>query len=135
MGQDSKQHLHKLSQLLLRLHKTLLQFQKERQEALEDKSLSVYDVLHLSLTHANFEWLRKITGRVARIDEALDDKTIIVEDLERSVVTEIHAMFFEESDDFADFRKHLEQAQERDPMLTIQILEIKKTLGQLPLSS
>lgn len=132
---DQKNHLNTLSHLLLRLHKSLLQFQKEKHEASEDKNLSAYDVLHLSLTHPDFEWLRKISGLVVRIDEALDDKALVIAELHRSAITEIHSMFFEDSDDFADFKSNLTLAQSKDPLLEIQVLEIKKTLGQLPLSS
>ncbi len=129
-----KADLTKVSQLLLRVHKSLLQFQKEKYEAQNEKSLTPYDVLHLSMSHEDFDWLRKITSLVVRMDESLDDETTILEDLHRSVLTEVHSLF-DESDLYSDFKSKLKIAQSQDPMLVVQVLELKKNMGTPKLSS
>jgi len=129
-----KADLTKISQLLLRVHKSLLQFQKEKHEAKNEQSLTPYDVLHLSMSHEDFDWLRKITSLVVRMDESLDDETTILEDLHRSVLTEVHSLF-DESDLYQDFKSKLKIAQSQDPLLVVQILELKKNVGTPKLSS
>lgn len=132
--ENIKSDLTKISQLLLRVHKSLLQFQKEKYEAMNEKTLSPYDVLHLSMSHEDFDWLKKITSLVVRMDESLDDDTTILSDLHRSVLTEVHSLF-DESDMYADFKSKLKVAQSRDPMLVVQVLELKKFIGTPKLSS
>ncbi len=129
-----KADLTKISQLLLRVHKSLLQFQKEKYEAQNEKTLSPYDVLHLSMSHEDFDWLKKITSLVVRMDESLDDDATIITDLHRSVVTEVHSLF-DDSKEYADFKSKLMVAQSRDPMLVVQVLELKKFIGTPTLSS
>lgn len=132
--ENHKAALTKITQLLLRVHKSLLQFQKEKYEAQNDKQLSPYDVLHLSMSHEDFDWLKKITSLVVRMDESLDDEKTVVADLHRSVVTEVHSLF-DESEMYADFKAKLMVAQSRDPMLVVQVLELKKFIGTPTLSS
>lgn len=132
--ENIKADLTKISQLLLRVHKSLLQFQKEKYEAQNEKTLSPYDVLHLSMSHQDFDWLKKITSLVVRMDESLDDETTILVDLHRSVLTEVHSLF-DESDMYADFKSKLMVAQSRDPMLVVQVLELKKFVGTPKLNS
>ena len=132
--ENIKADLTKISQLLLRVHKSLLQFQKEKYEAQNEKTLSPYDVLHLSMSHEDFDWLKKITSLVVRMDESLDDENTVLADLHRSVLTEVHSLF-DESDMYADFKSKLNVAQSRDPMLVVQVLELKKFVGTPKLNS
>lgn len=132
--ENIKSELTKISQLLLRVHKSLLQFQKEKYEAQNEKTLSPYDVLHLSMSHEDFDWLKKITSLVVRMDESLDDETTILSELHRSVLTEVHSLF-DESDMYADFKSKLKVAQSRDPLLVVQVLELKKYIGTPKLNS
>lgn len=132
--QEIKSQLTLISQLLLRIHKSLLHFQKEKYEAHNEQTLTPYDVLALSMSHEDFAWLKKITDIVVRMDEALDDETTVLEDLQRNVVTEVHSLF-DSSDLNADFKSKLNVAQSRDPMLVVQVLELKKRMGPPILSS
>ncbi|AZZ36078.1 hypothetical protein CIK05_04485 [Bdellovibrio sp. qaytius] len=129
-----KAELTLISQLLLRVHKSLLQYQKEKYEAQHEQILNPYDTLHLSMSHEDFDWLRKITSLVVRMDESLDDEATVIADLHQSVLTEVHSLF-DESDLYADFKSKVNMAQSRDPMLVVQILELKKKMGTPKLSS
>ena len=133
-NKNIKAELTKITQLLLRVHKSLLQFQKEKYEAQNDKQLSPYDVLHLSMSHEDFDWLKKITSLVVRMDESLDDENTVVADLHRSVVAEVHSLF-DQSEMYADFKSKLMVAQSRDPLLVTQVLELKKFICTPTLSS
>lgn len=129
-----KAELTKISQLLLRVHKSLLQYQKEKYESKAEKTLSPYDVLHLSMSHEDFDWLKKITSLVVRMDESLDDETTVISELHKSVLVEVHSLF-DDSQLYADFKEKLKVAQSRDPMLVVQVLELKKTIGTPKLDS
>lgn len=132
--EDTRVILNQITQLLLRVHKLLLQYQKEIYEAKNEKTLNPYELLHLSMTHEDFDWLKKITNLVVRIDESLDDESLVIKDLYQTVLTEVHSLF-DESNMYADFKEKLKMAQSRDPMLVVQVLELKKRMGSPRLSS
>ncbi len=132
--QSIKAELTLISQLLLRVHKSLLQYQKEKYEAQNEKSLSPYDTLHLSMSHEDFDWLKKITSLVVRMDESLDDEHAVIADIHQSVLREVHSLF-DESETYADFKSKLKVAQSRDPMLVVQVLELKRKISTPKLSS
>lgn len=132
--QSIKAELTLITQLLLRIHKSLLNYQKEKYEAQNEKSLSPYDLLHLSMSHEDFDWLKKITSLVVRMDESLDDEQAVIADIHQSVLLEVHSLF-DESETYADFKAKLKVAQSRDPMLVVQVLELKKKISTPKLSS
>lgn len=132
--QSIKAELTLITQLLLRIHKSLLQYQKEKYEAQNEKSLSPYDTLHLSMSHEDFDWLKKITSLVVRMDESLDDEHAVIADIHQSVLREVHSLF-DESETYADFKSKLKIAQSRDPMIGVQVLELKKKISTPKLSS
>lgn len=129
-----KSELALISQSLLRVHKSLLHYQKEKYEAQHEQLLSPYDTLHLSMSHEDFDWLKKITSLVVRMDESLDDENTVLSDLHQTVLTEVHSLF-DESDSYADFKTKLKVAQSRDPMLVVQILELRNKISKPKLSS
>ena len=65
--------LRDLSDRLVRLHKTLLDFERAAYEATHGRVRSSGELLELLLHHEQFLWLRSLSGVMARIDEALDD--------------------------------------------------------------
>ena len=132
--QSIKAELTLITQLLLRIHKSLLNYQKEKYEAQNEKSLSPYEMLHLSMSHEDFDWLKKITSLVVRMDESLDDEQAVIADIHQSVLIEVHSLF-DESETYADFKAKLKVAQSRDPMLVVQVLELKKKISTPKLSS
>lgn len=134
MADNIKSELTLISQLLLRIHKTLLHYQKEKYEAKHEQILSPYDTLHLSMSHEDFDWLKRITSLVVRMDESLDDEHTVLADLHQSVLTEVHSLF-DESDIYQDFKTNLKLAQIRDPMLVVQVLELKKKMSTPKLNS
>ena len=132
--QSIKAELTLITQLLLRIHKSLLNYQKEKYEAQNEKSLSPYEMLHLSMSHEDFDWLKKITSLVVRMDESLDDEQAVIADIHQAVLLEVHSLF-DESEIYADFKAKLKVAQSRDPMLVVQVLELKKKISTPKLSS
>lgn len=61
-------HLHQLHQSLLALHKTLLEFEKQRYEAIYGKIASPQEYLNLVIKHPAFAWLRSLSEAIVTTD-------------------------------------------------------------------
>jgi hypothetical protein len=68
-----RERLRDLSRRLVRLHKTLLDFERATYEDTYGPVRSSGELLDLVLHHEQFLWLRSLSGVMARVDEALDD--------------------------------------------------------------
>jgi len=66
--------LNDLRQALLRLHKTLLDWERAGYERIHGRQSS-NDLLNVLLNDPQFAWLRPISQLIVRIDELLADKT------------------------------------------------------------
>jgi len=64
-----------LRQALLRLHKTLLDWERSGYERIHGRQSS-NDLLKALLNDPQFAWLRPISQLIVRIDELLSDKTL-----------------------------------------------------------
>ena len=67
---ETRQKLKNLSGAFLRLHKVLLDGEKEKYEAKNGKIPNANMYLSLVLDDPQFAWLRKISSLIALIDEA-----------------------------------------------------------------
>lgn len=77
---------------LLRLHKALLDAEKETYEAEFGRVRTNVEYFHLVLEHEWFQWLRPMSGLIAEVDEAIGSKKspitpeLAIVYLERTVV-------------------------------------------------
>ena len=65
--------LIELRRLLLQLHKTLIDWQRAEYERVHGR-LQTSQLLNIMFNHADFAWLRSMSGLIVRIDEALEVK-------------------------------------------------------------
>jgi hypothetical protein len=72
--QQAEKLLNDLRQGLLRLHKTLLDWERAGYERIHGRQSS-NDLLNALLNDSQFSWLRPISQLIVRIDELLSDKT------------------------------------------------------------
>jgi hypothetical protein len=70
--EQGRGRLQELNARLVRLHKTLLDFERAAYEGAHGQVRSG-KLLDLVLHHEQFVWLRSLSGVMARIDEALDE--------------------------------------------------------------
>lgn len=61
-----------LSTAILRLHKELLEYQKQKLEAHTGKTLNPYEMLGMALNHEDFFWLKPLSQMVVEIDLAIE---------------------------------------------------------------
>jgi len=89
---DEFQHAQKLltdlRHALLRLHKTLLDWERGGYERIHGRQ-SGNDLLEALLNDAQFAWLRPMSQLIVRIDEILDEKTPPMRHDVDSVVTQV----------------------------------------------
>ena len=72
--QQAEKLLNDLRQALLRLHKTLLDWERAGYERIHGRQSS-NDLLNALLNDPQFAWLRPISQLIVRIDELIGDKT------------------------------------------------------------
>ena len=72
MESDTKALLTNVRQGLLRLHKTLLDWERGHYERIHGRQ-SIGELLNAFLEHPQFAWLRPMSQLIVRIDEMLED--------------------------------------------------------------
>ena len=80
-----------LRQALLRLHKTLLDWERGGYERIHGRQTS-NDLLNALLNDPQFAWLRPISQLIVRIDELLGDKTPPMRNDVEAVVSQVRAL-------------------------------------------
>jgi hypothetical protein len=83
--------LSDLRQALLRLHKTLLDWERGGYERIHGRQSS-NDLLNALLNDPQFAWLRPISQLIVRIDELLGDKTPPMRNDIDAVVSQVKAL-------------------------------------------
>ena len=73
MTESDRALLIELRKLLLQLHKTLIDWQRNEYERARGR-LQTTQLLHAMFNDPEFAWLRSMSGLIVRIDEALDVK-------------------------------------------------------------
>lgn len=96
--------LKNLSKSLLRLHKTLLDAERERYELVNGKVQSTGEMLRLVLDDAHFAWLRILSGQIVFIDEFLANKQLTDETDGRSLIEQTKGLlnFEDNNESFGD---------------------------------
>jgi hypothetical protein len=83
--------LHDLRQALLRLHKTLLDWERSGYERIHGRQSS-NDLLTALLNDPQFAWLRPMSQLIVRIDEILDEKTPPMRNDVEAVVSQVKVL-------------------------------------------
>jgi hypothetical protein len=76
---------------LLRLHKTLLDWERNGYERIHGRQSSS-ELLEVVLTDPQFEWLRPMSQLIVRLDEMLDDPTPPMKNEVEAVVSQVHKL-------------------------------------------
>jgi hypothetical protein len=89
--QQAEKLLNDLRQALLRLHKTLLDWERGGYERIHGRQTS-NDLLNALLNDAQFAWLRPISQLIVRIDELLGEKTPPMRNDVDAVVSQVKSL-------------------------------------------
>jgi len=121
-----------LSRLLTKIHRSLLDFQKKVHEGLEERRLSPQDTLHLAIHHTDFDWLRRISVIISKMDEVAEDKKNPASEESLKQFTKQLREIFIDGSQHINFKGRLDIAMAQDPNLCLEIAELRSALGRLP---
>jgi hypothetical protein len=72
VSESTQQKLTDIRQVLLRLHKSLLDFERQGYEREHGRISNSYEFLNLVMHNPWFAWLRHLSELIVQIDESLD---------------------------------------------------------------
>ena len=113
-------------ELLLNLHKKLLEEQKAEYEKVHGTILNANNYFQLVVSHEDFEWLRGLSALIASYDEGLESEDQNVEDVSNELVLLLSG------DGDKKFYESLQFFTERDQITNEsinQIIELLKNLA------
>jgi len=117
-----------LSPALMRLHKALIQSEKEGYEKYFGTVKTAGQFLHLLTSDPYFAWLRPLSSLIALIDETLDADEPVTKSVTAAISNEVRTMLTpdEEGDGFA--RRYFD-AMQREPEVVLAHGEVMKLIG------
>ncbi len=124
-----RETLQSTRDLLLELHKHLLDRERDQYEQANGKLASPNEYLNLVLNNAQFEWLRRMSGMIVQIDEALSRKSTADAAAADSLIAEVkHLLIRDENGD--EYQKKYETAIQDSPDVVITHVKLQRILAQ-----
>ena len=110
---DTAERLKKARDLLLKLHKSMLDLEREMYEGIHGKQTPA-QFLNLLLEDEDLEWLRKFSMLIVEIDEMFDLKDKVTDDMVDANLEKVRQLVgMSETDDY--FKAKYQFALQRDP--------------------
>lgn len=127
-SEATRKQLASLHKPLLRLHKVLLDSERESYEA-EHGAVSMGQMLQLVIQHEQFAWLRSISSLIVRIDELLDQKDPpATEEEAQALLTQLSVLLKpDQSGD--EFQRKYHAALQREPAAVVVHKEVMGILS------
>lgn len=121
--------LRNVRQSLLRLHKTLLDCERETYERAHDRVENSYEFLQLVLHDPWFAWLHRLSGLVVQIDEMLDADDPLTESAIIALADEARTLL-QPSETGDEFQKKYFTTLQQCPDAVIAHAEAVKVIGR-----
>jgi hypothetical protein len=129
-GSSSRDKLVQFRNMLLGLHKTLLEMERRAYER-EHGAVSVGELFRLVIDHAQFAWLHNISEFVVSIDETLDSKEPITPEQTNAAIAVARKMFVPTESGDA-FQKKYFDAIQREPAVVMEHAELARFFNNEP---
>ncbi|MFN2482367.1 MAG: hypothetical protein ABR554_12995 [Pyrinomonadaceae bacterium] len=129
MNENTRARLRELRGHLLRLHKLLLDGEREVYERAHGR-VGAGEMLQLLINGARFAWLRRLSELIVRADELLDakkDEPATDADA-RAVFSQARTMLAP-AEDGTDFAENYRAALQRDPSIVLAHAEVTRVLA------
>ena len=120
-----KAELKQISAKLKELHSELLEHQGALVEQEDGQRYGPYEHLQLAIHDPHFEWIRRLSEIITRIDSYVLDRRNRFPLDGRAVLDEVQGLI---NGSFPDFAGPYERALNRDPRLTITQVELRRAL-------
>ena len=127
---EPAERLKKARDILLKLHKSMLDLEREMYEGIQGK-VGPADFLNLLMEDEDFAWLRKFSMLIVEIDEMFDLKSDVTSELVDANLTKVRELVeMKEPDEY--FRAKYQFALQRSPNSAGLHSELKKVLAEPP---
>ena len=131
--EKTRQQLTSIRQVLLRLHKTLLEFERQAYERAHDRISNSYQLLQLVMSDPWFAWLRQLSELIVEMDELLaaregagDSTALALMEQSRILLTP--------AESGSEFQKKYFAAMQQSPEVVVAHSEFANLLGPARLS-
>jgi hypothetical protein len=128
VSETTHQQLIELRQPLLRLHKTLLELEREAYERTNGRVDNSYEVLQLVMYDPWFAWLHSLSELVVKIDEMLDSKEPLNESEAIAVIDQTRVLLTP-SETGSGFQKKYFSSLQQSPDVVLAHSEVVKHLA------
>jgi hypothetical protein len=130
---ETRERLTKVRKVLLRLHKTLLDFGREGYERQHGKIANSYDFLNLVMQNPWFAWLRQLSELIVEMDELLAAKETPAEDTAVALIQQAKILLTP-AETGSEFQKKYFAAMQQSPEVVVAHSEFAAVLGPARLS-
>ena len=130
---ETRERLTRIRTALLRLHKTLLDFEREGYERARGKIGNSYEFLQLVMGDAWFAWLRQLSELIVEMDELLASKETPKEATALALVQQAK-MLLTPSESGSEFQRKYFTALQGSPEVVLAHSEFAAVLGPARLS-
>ena len=130
---ETRERLMKVRTTLLRLHKTLLDFEREGYERARGKIGNSYEFLQLVMSDPWFAWLRQLSELIVEMDELLASKETPKEVTALALIQQA-TMLLTPSESGAEFQRKYFAAMQGSPEVVLAHSEFAAVLGPARLS-
>jgi hypothetical protein len=131
--EKTRQQLTSVRTVLLRLHKTLLDFERENYEGVRGTIGNSYELLQLVMSDPWFAWLRQLSELIVEIDELLAAKETPREATGLALIQQA-SILLTPSESGTEFQKKYFAAMQQSPEVVLAHSEFAKVLGPARLS-
>ena len=133
LTEKTRQQLTQVRTALLRLHKTLLDFEREGYERAHDKITNSYAILQLVMSDPWFAWLRQLSELIVEMDELLAAKETPKEGTAVALIQQA-SILLTPSEAGSEFQRKYFTAMQQSPEVVLAHSEFAGLLGPARLS-
>lgn len=124
-----RETLQSSRQLLLELHKYLLDRERDLYEAANGKLKSPNEYFNLVLNDPQFEWLRKMSGTIVEIDEALSRRSTADSQAAGALLDQVRTLLIR-NENGDDYQRRYWQAIQDSPDVVITHVKLERLINQ-----
>ena len=131
--EKTRQQLTSIRQVLLRLHKTLLEFERQAYERAHDRISNSYQFLQLVMSDPWFAWLRQLSELIVEMDELLAAREG-ASDSTALALMEQSRILLTPAESGSEFQRKYFAAMQQSPEVVVAHSEFANLLGPARLS-
>jgi hypothetical protein len=131
--EKTRQQLTNVRQVLLRLHKTLLEFERQAYERAHGRISNSYQFLQLVMSDPWFAWLRQLSELIVEMDELLAAREASNESTALALM-EQSRILLTPAESGSEFQRKYFTAMQQSPEVVVAHSEFARVLGPARLS-